>query len=127
MLFRKKSLILWLLTIIWMVVIFGFSQQPSLRASAIDWEDLIIRKTAHFCEYLILSLLFYFSVKSSFRLPGRRLFIAALILVFVYAASDEAHQTFVTGREGRIRDVFIDCLGGLTGLYLVSRKPLKLD
>ncbi|GKX68088.1 VanZ family protein [Inconstantimicrobium mannanitabidum] len=37
---------------------------------------------------------------------------------FLYACTDEIHQLFVIGRNGCIRDVFIDTFGGSTYLVL---------
>ena len=35
----------------------------------------------------------------------------AFIVAFLYAASDELHQTFVPTREGKPRDIAIDTIG----------------
>jgi VanZ family protein len=108
-----------------MVVIFGFSAQPSLHASSVSWLDFLIKKSAHVTEYFILGLLLYFSLKNTTSLsPGKRL-ILIIIIGLVYASSDEFHQIFVSGREGRFRDVLIDSLGLLTSakfLTFFSRK-----
>ena len=40
----------------------------------------------------------------------------AILVVIVYAASDEIHQLFVPSREGTLRDVIIDTIGGTCGL-----------
>ena len=39
-----------------------------------------------------------------------------MLICFVYACSDEWHQTFVPGRAGQFRDVLLDTAGSLTGL-----------
>ncbi len=52
-------------------------------------------------------------------------FATTIIICFIYAALDEFHQTFVAGRDGNIRDVFIDTSGsfcfGLLGFYGIIR------
>ena len=115
----------WLPTLFWMVVIFGFSAQPSLHASSVGWLDFIIKKSAHITEYFILGLLLYFSLKNTTNLSTGKSLILIIIIGLVYASSDEFHQTFVSGREGRIRDVLIDSLGLLASakfLTFFSRK-----
>ena len=42
-----------------------------------------------------------------------------LLIVFLYAATDELHQLFVPTREGTIRDVLIDTTGAAIGLFVV--------
>jgi VanZ family protein len=84
-----------------------------------EFANFIIRKCAHFMEYMILGLLtfnvlrFYYNIK--------QVSIITIICIFLYAASDEIHQLFVPGREGAIRDVFIDTSGGivLVGIRLM--------
>ena len=45
-------------------------------------------------------------------------YAAAWIFTTAYAASDEFHQLFVTGRSAQVRDVLIDSCGALCGLAL---------
>ena len=59
--------------------------------------------------------------------------LCSLVFCFVYACSDEYHQTFVPGRAGAMIDVAVDLVGVLLGLALVllvciacmRRKELK--
>lgn len=44
----------------------------------------------------------------------------ALLLAFLYACSDEYHQTFVVGRTGQFNDVLIDFSGAFIGVLIVS-------
>ena len=57
------------------------------------------------------------------------LFATTVFLCFLYASLDEFHQTFVSGRDGNIRDVFIDTSGafffGILAFYGII-KILKL-
>ena len=83
---------------------------------------MIIRKSAHFLEFLILGLLVVNVLKDNREL-NMDVFIFALIFCFLYACSDEIHQLFVSQRAGRILDVLIDTLGSLTGtiFYYIFR------
>ena len=42
-----------------------------------------------------------------------------LIVVVLYAASDEFHQLFVPSREASVRDVLIDSAGAILALILI--------
>jgi len=108
---KVPKVLYWLPTLFWMIVIFGFSAQPSLHASAIDWQDFLIKKSAHVTEYFILGLLLNFSLKKTTSLSVGRRCLLLIIMGMVYASTDEYHQTFIAGREGRVRDVLIDCIG----------------
>lgn len=79
--------------------------------------NFIVRKCAHFLEYMVLSLLAFNVFKLYFNI--RRVIFMTVGLVFFYACSDEIHQLFVLGREGAFRDVIIDTVGGIT-LILIN-------
>lgn len=100
----------------------------------IDGMQFFVRKTAHFCSYALLSALSCLTLISA---KVRRAFLFALGYSFVFALSDEFHQTFVAGRSGQIGDVAIDLCGALLGagaVYLITlavgkfrcRKIIKL-
>lgn len=117
----------WLPTLVWMIVIFGFSSQPSLHASDISWQDFLIKKSAHVGEYFILTFLLYFSFTRTTTLPRRNAVLTSFLIAFLYSCTDEFHQLFIAGREGRVRDVLIDTLGtsgSVTVLSYFSKKPL---
>lgn len=80
-----------------------------------------LRKVAHASEYLILAILIIFALNKS-RIPEKRVFIIAIIACFLYACSDEFHQTFVDGRTGQFSDVLIDTLGGVLGCIIIMIK-----
>jgi VanZ family protein len=45
--------------------------------------------------------------------------VAAWALAVCYAATDEVHQLFVSGRSGQPTDVLIDACGVLAGVAVV--------
>lgn len=93
------------------------SHTSGLDASALTF---IVRKTAHFTEYAILGILFYFFYRQI--LPqknGLRLFVLAILSSFLYACTDEIHQLFVPGRSGQFTDVLVDTLGAFCGCLLL--------
>lgn len=103
--------------LLWMAVIFFFSSMPGAISGAIvSYDNLLVRKGAHVFEYLVLSLLSY----NAFRLtyPRERrgfLVLLSVTLSLLYAFSDETHQLFVPGREGKLSDVGIDAVGIVLG------------
>ncbi|AGX45312.1 VanZ family protein [Clostridium saccharobutylicum] len=141
---RRKNIDL-ILLIIWMAFIFIMSNQPAnisdsqsggviklLAMIGIDMNNMfgqlanfIVRKCAHFTEYMILALLVFNVLKSHFNI--KQVIILTIICIFFYACSDEIHQLFVPGREGAFRDVLIDTCGGtlLTLIQLIKVKMLN--
>lgn len=59
---------------------------------------------------MILALLAFNVFKLYYNI--KKVCVITIVLVFMYACSDEIHQLFVLGREGAIRDVIIDTCGG---------------
>ncbi len=79
-----------------------------------------IRKSAHFTEYFILSLLLLRGIRGENR--GTRLAWAlmAIALVACYASLDEFHQSFVPGRTAAVGDVMIDTSGGIAAQAIAA-------
>ena len=79
--------------------------------------QLLIRKAAHFTEYLILYLLI-FNVMINHQSLKKSL-VYTLVGVFLYACTDEIHQAFVPGRACTFIDVLIDTSGGVMAMILI--------
>lgn len=126
----QKLVKFWLPALFWLVVIFGFSTQPTPIVSKIDWRDFILKKTIHLIEYGILFVLFYRALKNTTRLAVFQFAFWALILTILYSTTDEFHQTFIHGRTGTLRDIVIDSSGaGLAWLGIwkyLPKAPEKL-
>ena len=81
-----------------------------------------IRKYAHIFEFFCLgisSFLFFhelFWIKNQRRIKS---VLASSVWSFLYACSDEWHQTFVPERAGRITDLRFDAAGFLLGIALL--------
>ena len=128
-----------LLPFIWMVVIFIFSQQPASISSgqssvfveqlhhivlSIDQQLLtfIIRKSAHIFAYFILGILMFnalWRIKFS-KLTSGWPAISSITICTLYAASDELHQLFISGRSGEVRDIIIDSIAASIGVVLIG-------
>ncbi len=104
----------WLPVAAWAALIFVLSSIPDLGTGLGAW-DLVLRKLAHASEYAVLGLLLLRALRHE---------QAALALGIAYAASDEFHQHFVTGRHGSPLDVAIDAVGVAVGVLLVGRRWL---
>lgn len=106
--------------LIWCGVIFFFSNQPkTINIGPNYWTDFAAKKTAHLIEYGILAILSYRALNKSK--------ISALIFVILYGLSDEFHQSFIPGREPRIRDVAIDFIGGFIGIWSLKFIPAEIQ
>jgi VanZ family protein len=141
----------WLPTLVWIGLIFSASADshsaertsrffipfvhwlfPHISDQAANELHHLFRKCGHLTEYALLALMLRRSINLAFR-PGRpawsgRSFGAVVGLVFLYAASDEYHQSFVPTRTPLFSDVLIDTTGGTAGLLVIwlwqrTRKP----
>lgn len=91
----------------------------------IDIISLIVRKLAHFTEYLILGFL---TINMLNKNDISKKYILSILICIIYATSDEIHQLFVPGRVCQLRDILIDSIGSITGVYLyklINTKILK--
>lgn len=117
--FRERPWAL-LLLVAWMCAIFVLSSFPG---SSVRYEMplplYLERKGAHVFEFLVLSTLTYNALRAFF--PKDRFgFAVGLSAAFAlaYAFLDEAHQSFVPFREGKLSDVGIDSIG--IALFVVT-------
>ncbi|MFQ5407475.1 MAG: VanZ family protein [Anaerolineales bacterium] len=107
----------WASAIVVMAAIFGFSAIPKgTLIPDFDVWDFVIKKSAHAIIYAILANTYLRGLTGG-RQVKRSDVILSLALAAIYAFSDETHQKFVPGREGSLRDVGIDVLGAVLGLF----------
>ena len=137
--FPSKKKLYTLITILIMVFIFIQSALPadlSSRESGLisgflarllsqDPESMsfLIRKCAHFTEYMILGISLFFTMGEHLASAGvssRAVPFSAWGIGAFYALTDEIHQIFSSGRSCEFRDMCIDCAGVLTGILLIS-------
>jgi hypothetical protein len=103
---RSRAVTLWIPVVLWAAVIFAISSIPGLSTGLGTW-DTLLRKAAHVSEFAVLGALLY-------RALGRE--VPALAAGVAYAATDELHQSFVSGRHGSVVDVAIDAAGVAAGM-----------
>ena len=104
-----------------MGVIFAFSSRSVIQASEFYLADFVMKKTAHFVEYAVLSILVYRALTQAGIGPKKAMLIS-IIFSILYAISDEWHQSFTPGREPNVRDVIIDTVGVFAGALTISRR-----
>lgn len=88
-----------------------------------------VRKMAHMMEFGMLFLCFVLALYSFIEHGIKKKYwrLIAFLLTVLYAVSDEFHQLFVVGREGRILDVMIDSLGALIIWLIIYRIDKRCD
>jgi VanZ family protein len=96
-----------------MALTFFLSAQPNLSTGLGTW-DLVLRKGAHMTEYGLLWFLWWRALRYGPKAP-------AVVIAMAYAATDEYHQTFVTGRHGSPVDWLIDGIGVAIAIAIVTR------
>ena len=94
---------------------------PRLSEEAVGAVVFGVRKCAHMAEYAVLAMLSWRALKSERLGPGWSWVRAgqALLIVALYAVTDELHQSFVPTRQGSVWDVLIDSFGGALGLLFL--------
>lgn len=139
----KKQLSI-ILVLIWMIIIFimsSFNAEDSanqsnfivniisnvLNINNIELLNLIIRKLAHYIEYLILGILVInMFIKNN--IP--KSYLISIIFCVIYAISDEIHQFIIPGRACQIKDILIDSIGSITGIHLyklISKRKKSIN
>lgn len=142
---KIKRIIFGLLIIANCILIFWFSNQvgdtssassgrivtflartiPSIRNMEVSQKEYvcseilqpIVRKTAHFSIYALLGFLsmnFAMTYKGTKYQKG----LTSLLFCILYSVSDEIHQSFIPARSCEFRDVCIDSLGALIGIFI---------
>lgn len=106
-----RKLSLWLPVAAWCALIFFLSSLPDL-SSGLAY-DLPLRKLGHMLEYGTLFALTRRALDGSGARPAAAAWGSAAFCL-LYAASDEWHQSFVSGRHGCAGDVAIDTAGTLS-------------
>ena len=106
---------LYALILIWALIIFVFSsiQNPSNFGSSVIFSIVF-----HLVEYIILAFLVTIAFHRTNRFSNLFFLVGVpLILVALYAASDEIHQSYVDGRQASVKDFYLDVFGASLGIF----------
>ena len=151
---KKRTLLMGLICLAWLLVIFLFSAMNSSNSSNLTEIVLdivsytrgnnpfinelfikltenhsifyVIRKIAHLFVFCILQIISFILLRTL----GFSFFkstVYSMLIVIGYACTDEFHQLFVSGRSGQLSDVFIDTIGGSIGLSIVLATTLTIQ
>jgi VanZ family protein len=129
----RRKLWYWVPTLLWLCLLAAFSTDtfsaehtghilwkivhlffPGISSHHFNTLHFLVRKTAHFSSYGLLSFFAFFSWRATFPRLERwtiRWCNLALLLTLLAASLDEFHQTFLPSRTASIRDVLLDMLG----------------
>lgn len=134
---KHKREVLWtVLTLLYLLFIYSNSMRPAAESSGqsqgllkmiervfpfavhtLGLTEHVLRKMAHFGEYLILGLLLAQTAEAYGFLRVRQLW-AVPLSGFLMASVDEGIQLFVDGRSGQFSDVLLDLCGVAAGLFV---------
>lgn len=97
------------------------------KQNEIEILNIYFRKFAHASIYFVLCALLINAVYQYNRKINIKYILLCILICFIYACTDEYHQTFVLGRNGQFTDVLIDTLGAsMCGLiYIITFKVYK--
>jgi len=147
--FFIKKIISLLLLIVWLGVIFSFSNQTGevsgsasngilysifeniyelFNLNKNNLSELInlienpIRELMHSFEYLILAILFI-NVLINFNINNK--ITVTILFIFIAASFDEIHQLFIKGRSFEYLDIFMDMIGCFIAIVIYKIFILK--
>ena len=129
----------WFPVISWLGLIFWFSTEtfsgdqtasmvkeilvylfPALSEEAFLLIHMFLRKAAHVTEYFVLGLLLFRALRGGSGASWNwRWSFFSLVVVVLWAAVDELHQSFIPARTASIVDVGIDITGGILAQLVI--------
>jgi len=134
----KYILWYWLPAVAWMAMVFGASTDTfsakntgevlhavlawifgQINAATFGLLHFLVRKSAHFTEYAILSALWFRALRVHLTLWRVRWALIGLIISLSVAIVDEVHHSFVPSRTSSARDVLLDFCGALFAQILI--------
>lgn len=147
---KKYRVVLWIVILVELAVIFGFSCQNLKDSVALsdsvvseqqkisetvfdggldyvdDFIEVHIRSMAHAVLYFILGASVFIQARFYGSSPLKAAAIA-VVCCFVYGLTDEFHQRFSDQRTSSLGDVFIDTAGACVGaaIVFVGEKIIK--
>lgn len=111
-----RFLFYWLPVVVYAAFIFLVSSLPGKDIPGLfPGQDILF----HLAEYAFFSFLICRAISRYYPQQvdkKRKLYV--FILVFIYALTDEFHQSFVPGRTAALMDIIIDNLGSLIGISI---------
>jgi len=109
---KIKKIIKFIPSFLWMAVIFYFSSRSTTGIGTNQTDRFLILKSFHLIEYSFLAFLLSIAI---FKKKW------VIIIAYLYAISDEFHQSLVPGRSARFRDTLIDLIGIFIGVFIFQK------
>ena len=95
-----------------------FMEKEEITPTVVRKFQFPIRKAAHFGIYMLLGFCMLSAFEKSFKIRFWLNIIFSALACIAYAISDEIHQNFSAGRGPGARDVLIDSLGAVCGIFI---------
>jgi len=128
----RNRLLSWVPVLVWALLIYGSSTSafaspqtsrilvpllhwlvPDASPQTLDLVHEFARKSVHFVNYFVLSLLLFRALRGANKGWSRRCALLAVLLAFAYASTDEFHQSFEAGRGASAMDALLDTAGAV--------------
>jgi len=114
---KKKELIFWIPSIVWMIVIFILSSMTGsdLQSAFPFFSDF---NWGHFVAYFILAITYYIALYRKVKHP--KVLYIIIVLSILYGVTDEFHQYFTPTRVPDIQDLIADAIGASVAAILLN-------
>ncbi|EKD95966.1 MAG: acetobutylicum phosphotransbutyrylase [uncultured bacterium] len=112
-----RIVVRWIPAVLVGLFIFWLSSQTGLQLKQVGLDKDEIHILGHFWMFFVLSICLYRASKNPF---------VAVLLSFIYAVSDEYHQTFIFGRSASLKDLVNDTLAASFAAILIWKLYPKL-
>jgi len=109
----------WIFLIGWAGFIYFLSSRKLEFFVVVDTWEVLVRKLAHVFVFGVLTFFIFRTLKYTEKRYIYWDLFWAFIFAFLYAVSDEYHQTLVPGRFGTYKDVLIDTVGIIISSWLI--------
>lgn len=108
----------WFPALFVMAIIFVLSGTPGAELPVFGSLDWLIKEGGHLIGYALLGWSYLHGLGKF----SRKTAISACGLAFLYALTDEYHQSFVPGRDSSVLDLGVDALGAALGAWCRWRR-----
>ena len=115
--FWKYQLVYWFPVYIYLILIFYFSSQPVIPASALLAEKLYIRP---YLQHVFIHAVLALTINRAVNYSKNNSKFLVVFSTTLYGLTDEIHQHFVPGRTFEFLDIGMDFLGAILALVIIS-------